>query len=67
MSKTLLQYTAEELQNRYANAHLTYMQAGGHGKADRNKAAYEAYLAALRSRGGDTDNRDGVFNGAGSV
>lgn len=53
-----------------ANARTTWFGAGGHGKAEMNKRAYEALYAELQSRG-ITDKQmeaiKGHFNGDGSL
>lgn len=60
--------TIEELQMWRANAHKTYMLAGGHGKATRNEYAYARLTDEIVKRGVTPDDTiDGVFNGDGAV
>ena len=50
----------------YKNAFTTYLQCGGHSKAERNLRIAGKYLAEIRRRGLDVPEGKGVFNGPGS-
>jgi len=60
----------DTLLQHYANARATWLECGGHGKAEMNRQAVEALRAELESRG-YTENQmnaiEGHFNGDGSL
>jgi hypothetical protein len=68
MEKTLEQMTGAELQERYANAYITYCICSGHGKSERNYRASEYYKKEIVRRGLDLPPASaGQANGVGAV
>jgi hypothetical protein len=63
------QQTTENLMQYYSNAKNTYMQCGGHFKAEKNHFFMDTYADELLSRGINVENvelPEGIFNGDGS-
>ena len=60
--------TTENLLQYYSNAKNTYMQCGGHFKAEKNYFFMTTYAEELISRGINVENAElpiGEFNGEG--